>query len=371
MSAYRTASSVRDRARQRDGAARADLVVRARPAGRGGPVEMRGWFPAREISADRDHGRAEVPRRTDRQIARIEGGRPLSPDLQGAVIALGNFDGFHLGHQAVVGRALEMARDRGAAVIVATFDPHPTRHFAPDAAPFRLTTLAQRQGLFAAAGVAAMMVFRFDGPLAHVTPEDFVRHWLVGAGGVVTGSGFRFGRERAGTGDVLARLATRQGMAYDAVGAVARDDAVVSSSRIRAALRDGDCETAQRLLTRPFAMSGRLYHRTPRGRQGESEVVVIGPGDYVQPPAGAYVARLRLSDGRSLRGVARVDPFQAEGLRSGVLRLEVASLTDAEDGLAVEVDLLDRLPTSQTHVESTPLQLRVHDAAGRNRSSGS
>ncbi len=323
MSAYRTASCARDR---------------ARPAARGGPVGVHGWSSAREIAADRDRGLVEVPRRADGPIARIEGGRPLPPDLHGAVIALGNFDGFHLGHQAVVGRAVAMARDRGAAVIVATFDPHPVRHFAPDAAPFRLTTLAQRQGLFAAAGVAAMMVFRFDGPLAHVTPEDFVRHWLIGAGGVVTGSGFRFGRERAGTGDVLARLATRQGMEYDAVGAVARDDAVVSSSRIRAALRVGDCETAGRLLTRPFAMSGRLYDGTPHGRPGKQAVTLVGLADYVQPPAGAYAARLRLSDGRCL-------PCVAEVLRSGVLRLEIPGPTETADGQAVEVDLLGRLPT--------------------------
>ena len=352
MSAERAATCARDRARQHDDAAQAELVVHARPAARG----VHGRSPARESAADRDRGLVEVPRRAQGPIARIEGGRPLPPDLRGAVMALGNFDGFHVGHQAVVGRAVAMARDRGAAVIVATFDPHPARHFAPDAAPFRLTTLAQRQGLFAAAGVAAMMVFRFDGALAHVTPEDFVRHWLVGAGGVVTGSDFRFGRARAGTGDVLARLARRQGMEYDAVGAVVRDNAAVSSSRIRAALRDGDCETAERLLTRPFAMSGRLSGGASCGGRGDPAVTVAGLDDYVRPPAGAYAARLRLSDGRSLRCVAHVDPSRAGGMRSGVLGLEVPGPTDAEDGQAVEVDLLGRLPAGQAHVGSVPLR---------------
>ena len=123
------------------------------------------------------------------------------PDaLRGAIIALGNFDGFHLGHQTVVREAVEWARSKGRAAIVATFDPHPVRHFAPQVPPFRLTTLDQRQELFAAAGADAMLVFHFDDALADMSAEDFVRGLLgdhLGAAGVVTGEDFTFGKARA------------------------------------------------------------------------------------------------------------------------------------------------------------------------------
>ena len=107
-------------------------------------------------------------------MIRLDHRQPIPETLRGAVLALGNFDGFHLGHQAVVREAVEWARSEGRPAIVATFDPHPVRHFAPHVPPFRLTTLDQRQELFAAAGAQAMLVFHFDGALAATSAEDFV-----------------------------------------------------------------------------------------------------------------------------------------------------------------------------------------------------
>ena len=129
--------------------------------------------------------------------------------LRGAVIALGNFDGFHLGHQRVVSEAVEWAREQGRPAIVATFDPHPVRHFAPHVPPFRLTTLEQREELFAAAGADAMLVFDFDNALASLSAEEFVADLLgahLGAGGVVTGEDFTFGQARGGNVAVLREI---------------------------------------------------------------------------------------------------------------------------------------------------------------------
>src|ERR687890_2846448 len=114
----------------------------------------------------------------------LDGGIPES--LRGSIVALGNFDGFHLGHQAVVGRAVARAFHERRPVIVATFDPHPVRYFKPDVPPFRLTTLDQRERLFAHAGADAMLVFRFGRELASTTAEDFVTEILarrIGAAG--------------------------------------------------------------------------------------------------------------------------------------------------------------------------------------------
>src|SRR6478736_1579439 len=174
--------------------------------------------------------------------------RERVPDhLHGAVIALGNFDGFHLGHQVVVAEAVEWARREGRPAIVATFDPHPVRHFAPHVPWFRLTSLEQREELFAAAGAEAMLVFEFVDALAATTAEDFVGQLLgahLGAAGVVTGEDFTFGKGRTGNVALLAEEGARHGIAARTVGPVSEGRLPVSSSRVRDALKAGECETA-------------------------------------------------------------------------------------------------------------------------------
>ena len=242
-------------------------------------------------------------------MERLDGGSAVPQALRGGIVALGNFDGFHEGHQAVVGRAVARARAEGRPVLVATFDPHPVRHFVPDAAPFRLTTLDQRQRLFAAAGADAMIVFGFDGALAGTSAEDFVRDRLVGligAAGVVTGEDFTFGRGRGGNVAVLKRLGEVHGFSVDAVGPVSRDGAPVSSSRIREALQAGDCATATRLLTRPFAIEGVVEHGDKRGRELGYPTANLSLGNYLRPRFGIYAVRGRLDDGRLLGGAANL-----------------------------------------------------------------
>src|SRR5215475_1837980 len=130
-------------------------------------------------------------------MERHSAGAPLPAHLRGGVVALGNFDGFHVGHQAVVGRALARARASGRPALVATFDPHPARLFRPDAPPFLLTSIEQRLDLFAAFGMDGTIVLPFDRAMAAVSPEGFVADWLydrIGASAVVTGQDFTFGK---------------------------------------------------------------------------------------------------------------------------------------------------------------------------------
>ena len=173
----------------------------------------------------------------------LAGGIP--DDLKGSVVALGNFDGFHLGHQAVVGRAVARAFHERRPVIVATFEPHPVRYFKPDVPPFRLTTLDQRERFFAQAGADAMLVFEFGEELRSTSAEEFVSGLLadkIGAAGVVTGDDFGFGKGRSGNAEVLKTLASYCGIVAEAVAPVLVDDERVSSGRIREALIDGDMD---------------------------------------------------------------------------------------------------------------------------------
>jgi riboflavin kinase / FMN adenylyltransferase len=241
-------------------------------------------------------------------VARLDGNQPLPPEFQGGIVALGNFDGFHGGHQAVVGRAIALAKERGVPALVATFDPHPIRHFRPDTPPFRLTSLDQRARLFGAAGADAMIVFSFGAELANVTAEGFITDWLIGnlgASGVVTGEDFTFGKARGGNVDVLRALGSAQGLTCEAVAPIT-DGNVISSSRIRDALKSGDCATATKLLTRPFAVEGVVQHGDKNGRKLGFPTANIDMGTYLRPRYGIYAVKGRLPDGRVLNGAANI-----------------------------------------------------------------
>ena len=230
--------------------------------------------------------------------------------LRGAIIALGNFDGFHLGHQAVAKEAIDWARSEGRPAIIATFDPHPVRFFRPDVPPFRLTTLEQRQELYLAAGATAMLVFHFDGELAGTSAQDFITQVLLdglGAHGVVSGEDFTFGQGAKGNVALLQGFGAEHGLASRTVGAVIDHGRAISSSRVREALREGDPEEAARLLTRPFAVRGVVQHGDKRGREIGYPTANLTLETYLRPQYGIYAVTGRiLATGQELRGAANV-----------------------------------------------------------------
>ena len=230
------------------------------------------------------------------------------PDhLKGSIVALGNFDGFHLGHQAVVSRAVARAFHERRPVVVATFDPHPVKFFKPDVPPFRLTSLDQRETLFAHAGADAMLVFEFNEELRSTSAEDFVGKLLAGtiaAAGVVTGDDFGFGKGRAGNVEVLRTLGAELGLVAEAVAPVIIDGERVSSGRIREALKAGDTGTSTHLLTRDFAIEGVVQRGDARGRELGYPTANLNLGDYQRPRYGIYAVRVTLEDGTEHPGVA-------------------------------------------------------------------
>ena len=230
------------------------------------------------------------------------------PDtLKGSIVALGNFDGFHLGHQAVVGRAVQRAFHERRPVIVATFDPHPVRFFKPDLPPFRLTTLGQRETLFAHAGADAMLVFKFDEILRSTSAQEFVTELLghkIGASGVVTGDDFTFGKARGGNVGTLHALGNEIGISAEAVPPVLLEGVRISSGRIREALEIGDIGAATRLMSRDFAIEGIVQGGDRRGRELGYPTANMVLSDYQRPRYGIYAVRVTLTDGSERPGVA-------------------------------------------------------------------
>ncbi|MGF7153987.1 bifunctional riboflavin kinase/FAD synthetase [Novosphingobium gossypii] len=242
-------------------------------------------------------------------MIRLDNRQPVPDAFRGAVLALGNFDGFHQGHQAVVGEAIRWARELGRPAIVATFDPHPVRHFKPDAQPFRLTTLDQRQELFGAAGADAMLVLHFDSAMAAMPAVQWVEEMLVrhmGAVGVVTGEDFTFGRTKGGNPQMLREVGAAHGLQGRTVGPVCDAGGTVSSSRIRDALQSGDCQLAARLLTRPFSIRGRVQHGDKLGRTIGFPTANLDMAGYLRPLYGIYAVTGRMPDGRVVKGAANI-----------------------------------------------------------------
>jgi riboflavin kinase/FMN adenylyltransferase len=232
---------------------------------------------------------------------------PIPDDLKGSIVALGNFDGFHLGHQAVVGRAVARGFHERRPVIVATFDPHPVTLFKPDLPPFRLTTLDQRERLFAGAGADTTLVFRFDRDFAARSAHAFIADLLagqLGAAGVVTGDDFTFGQGRGGTVGLLRSLGAEHGILAEAVAPVLLEGTRISSGRIREALSAGDTATATRLLTRDYAIEGVVQPGDQRGRTLGYPTANLALGDYQRPRYGVYAVRVLLDDGSEQPGVA-------------------------------------------------------------------
>ncbi|HVI98929.1 MAG TPA: bifunctional riboflavin kinase/FAD synthetase [Sphingomonas sp.] len=279
-------------------------------------------------------------------MERLDGGSTVPASLRGGIVALGNFDGFHAGHQAVVGRAIERARAEGRPALVATFDPHPMRFFRPQSPWFRLTSLDQREELVRAAGADAMLVFTFDAALAGLSAEDFVIRRLlgeIGVGGVVTGEDFTFGKGRSGSVAQLADLGGRHGFSVDTVAPVTMDGDIVSSSRIRAFLQAGDPRGAARLLTRPFTVRGTVEHGDKRGRELGYPTANLSLGNYLRPRYGIYAVRGRLLDGRVLGGAANLGVRPSFDPPKELLEPFFFDFSGDLYGQAIDVELIDFL----------------------------
>jgi len=224
-----------------------------------------------------------------------------------AHLALGVFDGVHLGHQAVIARAVEAAGGEGGEAGVLTFDPYPLWVLAPAKAPRRLlASLDHKARILEDLGVDLLLALPFDRARAAVTAEDFVRE-LVAAGvrTIAAGEDWRFGRDRAGDRAMLERLSDELGFRYVAVPPMMMQGERISSTRIRQAIRDGNLAAAAAMLGRPYRVAGRVV----RGRQLGAEIgfptANLEQGDEQYPPEGVWAVRALL-DGASHDGVANL-----------------------------------------------------------------
>jgi riboflavin kinase/FMN adenylyltransferase len=194
---------------------------------------------------------------------------PVTAIPKGTVVAMGNFDGVHLGHRAVIAAALQMGRAHGKPALAVTFEPHPRRYFSPNTAQFRLTDEAAKLRLLAGTGLAGAVVMTFDKARAETTAQDFIHHDLIerlGVSGIAVGYDFHFGKGRVGSPSLLVSEAPRLGIEVDVQPHVDIAERPVSSSAIRIALAEGQIADATAMLGAPWFIAGEVIHGEKRGR---------------------------------------------------------------------------------------------------------
>lgn len=233
--------------------------------------------------------------------------RDLPAAARGATVALGNFDGVHRGHAALI-RAAHTARPE-APLAVLTFEPHPREVFRPDDPPFRLTLSAERADLLAGLGVGLLYELPFTPDFSLMSAEAFVAdvlHAGLGARHLVSGHDFAFGHRRGGDTAFLTARAERLGMGVTLVPLLADSEAPLSSTRIRRALQDGYPERAAEELGRAWAIRGIVAHGDARGRTIGFPTANIALGRHLEPARGVYAVTVRLPDGATHAGVANI-----------------------------------------------------------------
>lgn len=287
------------------------------------------------------------------------------------VVALGNFDGLHRGHEAILDKTISLARETGGQPVVFTFYPHPISVVAPDRAPPQVTSLAERLRGLRRLGAEGVVLQRFTHAFAATPPEVFLRNTLVaqlGAAAIVVGYDVTFGKGRRGTPELLREMAPGLGIEVGVVEAIGAGSAKVSSSAIRRALAAGDVAQAATLLGHPHRVFGRVRVGDRRGTTIGFPTANILPRGGMLPPDGVYAVRVRIEGEEALRpAVANIGTNPTFG---GVgRRLEAHLLEFAGDlyGKSIAVSFVERLrgEVRFSSVDALVTQIQADAAAAR------
>ena len=289
----------------------------------------------------------------------------LPVEARDAAVAIGNFDGMHLGHRAVIGEAGRIAHSANLPWAVLTFEPHPRRLFQPDAPPFRLTPLPAKAREIAAQGVDHLVVINFDLEFSKRTAHSFVEDVLVkglGVRHVVCGYDFVFGHRRQGDGALLLALGRTLGFDFTSVHAVgdANGGGTYSATRVREALTVGDLAAVARILGRTFEIEGEVVAGEKRGRALGFPTANIRLGEYHRPATGIYAVRASLDDGATWQdGVAYLGTRPTFGGGEVLLETHLFDFSGDVYGRTLRVGLVERVRPDQTFTDMDALKAQM------------
>lgn len=305
------------------------------------------------------------------------GSEPFSPRDRGCVLTIGNFDGVHRGHRAVIGSAVERARDLRTSAVVYTFDPHPRRVLNPSRPELLLMTPEQLELALEQLGVNVLVREGFTLEFAALTAEAFLRDVLcerMEPQELVVGRDFHFGKGRGGSGETLATIAPTLGLRVVIVPEVQAEGRDVSSTRIRMALAQGDVEDARRCLGRPYVVWGKVVGGDRRGRGLGFPTANLEPENEILPTRGVYATRARLIEGGGRAAGPSLPSVTNVGTRptfEGEQLVCETHLIDFEGDLydkRLEVGFLGRLRSEQKFADADALHRQIREDVERARS---
>jgi len=278
-------------------------------------------------------------------------------------LTIGNFDGVHRGHQAMLAELKRAAGRLGLPACVLTFEPHPREFFAPDKAPTRLTSLREKLELLAGCGVDNVHVCRFDYRFAQTTAEDFIERIIargLGARWVLVGDDFRFGARRAGDFVMLKQAAPRHGFEVEALASIALEGERVSSTAVREALAGGDLDCAGRLLGRAYSISGRVTRGDGLGRKLGFPTANVQMKHNRPPLTGIFAVRLHGAGREPLPGVASlgVRPTVKQG-GTPVLEVHVLGFSNDIYRCHVRVEFLHKFRDEEKYANLATLTKQI------------
>lgn len=284
-----------------------------------------------------------------------------APSSDHVALTIGNFDGVHLGHQAMLTRLAEAGADLNLPPAVLTFEPHPREFFARESAPARLSTLRHKLECFAAYGVARVWIARFDAALAGLAAEEFVAQVLVRSlriRWVLVGADFRFGRGRSG--DLALLRSSAKNFSVEAMPTISVDGERASSSAVREALANGEVERAARILGRPYAISGHVAHGDKRGRRLGFPTANL-PLRHKPALSGIFAVRVSGLGDAPRAGVASlgVRPTIKADARP-LLEVFVFDFDEPVYGRRVSVEFLHKLRDEERYADLDTLKRQIH-----------
>ncbi|MCW9057271.1 MAG: bifunctional riboflavin kinase/FAD synthetase [Gammaproteobacteria bacterium] len=300
----------------------------------------------------------------------IRGLHNLHPRHRGCAATIGNFDGVHLGHQAVLGQLSERAAELGLPMVVVIFEPQPQEFFSPATAPPRLTRLREKLEALRRYAVERVLVLRFDARLAALSADAFIQRVLVDGLDVrylVVGDDFRFGQGRAGDFRLLQETGAREGFQVVNMHTFAVSGGRVSSTRVRSALAQGDLETAEALLGRPYRISGRVAAGEQRGRTIGFPTANIHLHRHQSPLQGVYAVELFGLEQEPLPGVANLGRRPTVGGTRLQLEVHLFDFDREIYGRNVHVNFLRRIRDERTFESFDALRRQIDADAAQAR----
>ncbi|MCE3232046.1 MAG: bifunctional riboflavin kinase/FAD synthetase [Rickettsiaceae bacterium] len=295
------------------------------------------------------------------QIIKLSANIPST--AKGTSVTLGNFDGIHKGHQAIIKETMDIAKRLNTPAAVMTFEPHPVSVFKPDLPNFRLTTLEQKAALLEEMGIDFLFVVDFNKEFSSLSAKDFIKEILVEkleAQQIIIGYDFIFGKNRGGNADLLQSLSSKYNYNFTQVEAIGSNDEIFSSTKIRENLKNGNLGKAKTMLGRNYSIAGFVEKGDNRGKDLGFPTINVNTGEMIRPKSGVYAVKARiLTDNTVYKAVANIGAKPTFSGQSETLEAHIFDFSNHIYGANVEIEFIEYIRPEQKFANVEQLKAQI------------